>query len=168
VTHNQSIGFLYSQNGYGQHRYDLLKMSVNGVSTIFVFSFQLISLRCNNINLESNCWTPVWAKMILTISLPPPNNGCPWSVNNFWSCNLNIQWAILQHQPIIVVLASFEGNKATDNIAPHPEHEHQRSINDFWSCIKDYQSAVQQLQPIIYVLAVSISKNDSDDIANTC
>jgi len=70
VTHNQSIGHLYSQKCYPQHGYYPLKMSLNGASSIFVLQSWIIKLLCNNIKLKSKCWPPLWAIIGLTISLP--------------------------------------------------------------------------------------------------
>jgi len=62
-------------------------------------------------------WADFMGKLVLTISLPPPNDKNAQSVNNFSSCLLDNQWAMQLHQPMITVSAAFMSQNATDHIA---------------------------------------------------
>jgi len=62
------------------------KMGINGASTILGH----VSLVCNNWFSRgytySKYWPSLWAKFIMTCSLPHLENAGQWSVSNFWSC----------------------------------------------------------------------------------
>jgi len=92
-------------------------MSVNGASTIFVLTFWIIIVLCNDSKWDSKYWPPLWPKIVFTISLPPPQNLRQWSVHNCWSCILCNQRAIQPCQYISIVLATVLGKNAKDNIA---------------------------------------------------
>jgi len=61
-THNHSPSRLYGQKCYGRYRYHLLKMSVNGASTIFGLGSWTLRALCIRINPWSIYRPPIWAK----------------------------------------------------------------------------------------------------------
>jgi len=58
----------------------------------------------NNINPESMYWLPLWAKMLVTKSLPPHQNERQPRINNFSSCIFDNRRAVQQHQAITNVM----------------------------------------------------------------
>jgi len=93
-TDNQSIGRLQGQKYHRQHLYYLLKMSINGASTILVFASWIIKQLCDNIELYLKFWLHIWEKIAATISLRPPENEHQRSVNDFWFCIMDTQRAV--------------------------------------------------------------------------
>ena len=91
-------------------------MNVNGASIIIDLASSTPKALCIGVDLSSIHWPPLFAKMLLIISLPPTNER-QWSVNNFWQCILDDRRAMQLHQPIIIVLAASMRKSATDNIA---------------------------------------------------
>ena len=59
---------------------------------------------------------PLWAKILVTITLQAQKNQRQWSVNDFWSCILGNPRAKEQRYSIINLSAAFMGKNATDNI----------------------------------------------------
>jgi len=91
-------------------------MSVNGASTVFRLASWMINAQCNCINPESSYPPPKWAKMLLTISLTPPEKERQWSVNDSWSGILETLRAMEWHWPTIHLSAAYIGKNASDNI----------------------------------------------------
>jgi hypothetical protein len=118
---NQSEQQLIGSNDYG-YTYRCLqiltrqciKMSVNGMSTIFGFASLVI-------RVVSGCgltylayWPPLSYKEVATCSLPHPENEHQQSVNDFWFCIIGNQscewlWAFING-----VLAAFVGQRESD------------------------------------------------------
>jgi len=84
-------------------------MSVNLASTIFGRVTWINKGQCNTISTSSLYWPPLWAKLLWTISLPPPQHECKRSVNDFWVCMMDWQSTVHQSKPIINVSAAFMG-----------------------------------------------------------
>jgi hypothetical protein len=64
LPHNRAICRLSRQNLLQQHRYNVLKMSINGASTTFgIVSRKIIGL-CLNIKPQSNYGLPLWTKIV--------------------------------------------------------------------------------------------------------
>lgn len=82
-TNNYSIGCLWGPEYQDQYRYCLLKIGVNGASTMFGVAPWIIQGLCNGVNTESNYRPPLWAKMVSTIFQPPHNNERQHSINRF-------------------------------------------------------------------------------------
>ena len=59
----------------------------------------------------------LWSKMLVTISLPPPNNESQWSVNDFWPCLLRTLRSTECCYPIFKLSASFMGKNSIDDIS---------------------------------------------------
>ena len=60
---------------------------------------------------------PLWAEILVTITLPTARNECQWSVNNFWSCILDNLRAMERRYPIINLSAALMGKNPSDDIA---------------------------------------------------
>jgi len=101
LTHNQCIGRLYVQKCSWWYRNHLLKMNLNRPSTIFGLAFWTIWGLRKGVNPWLTDPPPLWAKMLLTISLPPPTIERPLSVKIF--CGGSVSYtamnciALLQH-----------------------------------------------------------------------
>ena len=76
-----------------------------------------LNMLCIAIRPYSMQRRPLWAKMPLTISLPPPKNERQRSVNDFWSCILNNPRAMERRYAIIHLSAASTGKNTTDDIA---------------------------------------------------
>jgi len=83
LTYKHSISCLCRQKCYKQYRYYLLKMSVNGVSTIFGVATWIIKGQYNGVNPELNYQPPLWAKMLCTVLQLPPKNERQRSMKSF-------------------------------------------------------------------------------------
>jgi len=59
---------------------------------------------------------PLWASMVVTIWLLPPNNECQLSINNFGSCIMDTQCSVHHCWPIINAAAASMGQNATDHV----------------------------------------------------
>ena len=91
------------------------QQSVNRVLTILGVASCIIQRLCYSIYAWSTYWQPLWAKEKSTWSQPQSENQRQQSVNNYGCCILNNPRAVLQHLPIIEVLASFIDNMVCVN-----------------------------------------------------
>jgi len=82
-TQYHGIGSLYEDKCYWLYHYNLLKISVIGVSMILGPAFWIIWGLWNGNDSQSTYQLPSWAKMLLKILCLPPTIECPWSVNSF-------------------------------------------------------------------------------------
>jgi len=55
------------------------QQSINGVLMIFRLATCINQRLCIDVNPQSNYWSPVWGKMVVTLPLPPPKDQCQWS-----------------------------------------------------------------------------------------
>jgi len=94
VTPDQSIGRVQGLKCWGRHHYHIFKMSVDGSSMIPVLASWIIKQQCDNIKLKSKFWPPLGDKMAPTIAQPPPKSDCQRTVNDLWSCIMDIQSAV--------------------------------------------------------------------------
>ena len=115
-THNQLISCLCWQKCQVQYCYHILKMSVNGASTISGLASWTFKALCIAVEPQSMHQPPLWAKILLTIPLPPPKIDRQRRVNIFWSCILDNLRAMEQRYPIINLSAAFTGKNAIDDI----------------------------------------------------
>jgi len=86
VMHNRHIGSLYRQKRLQHHHCPIVRLSVNGVSTIFSFASWLIYVLIGCRYPFMSYWQPSGAKTTVTCSLPHPENEGQQSVNSFMSC----------------------------------------------------------------------------------
>ena len=85
------IGCLSNSKDYRHAPCPILKMSVNGVSTIIgVGSWVIQVLQCGN-NSQMELWQPFQLKQRTRHTLHHQETECQWSVNNIWSCILGNQ-----------------------------------------------------------------------------
>jgi len=79
---------------------------------------------------------PQWAEMLVTISLLPPKNELPLSVNNSWSCILDNLRAMERRYPIINLLAAFTGKNADDIASSSYDWAHTERQRFLWGLCK--------------------------------
>jgi len=70
--HNQRIGGLYRQNGSQHGDHPTLRMSVNGISTMFSFASWVLYVPIGCRHPFMRYWQPLLAKTTVTCSLPHP------------------------------------------------------------------------------------------------
>jgi len=104
------------------------QQSVNRVSTILSVASWIFQALCYGIYPESTYWQPLSAKEIATWSQPQSENERQQSVNNFVCFILYNPRAVLQHLPIIKVLAAFIGDIVCVDTAT-AQTEHHQSVN---------------------------------------
>jgi hypothetical protein len=104
LTHNHAISSVHGQKLYKWYHNNLLKINVNGESTIFGVASWIIKGQNNYSNLYSNNRPPLWAKMLSTISQPPPRCEHHWSINSLCvglvSCTVTYYTALFLNQVI--------------------------------------------------------------------
>jgi len=89
--HNQCIGSFYRQKRQQHAHHPILRMSINGASTILSFAswvmYDLIGCRHPFIRY----WQPLQAKTTAICSLPQPDNERQRSIDNFSCCIFGYQ-----------------------------------------------------------------------------
>jgi len=153
-THNHSPGRVYGHNCDRRYHYHLLKMNINGASTIFCLTSCTFKAMCIGVDPWSMYRPPLWAIMLVTISLPPPKNERQWSINDFWLCILDNLRATERRQPIILSSAAFMGKRSSVNITTTSKKwasmERQRFlVSHLWQS-KGYRTALTHHQFIGY------------------
>jgi hypothetical protein len=143
-SHNHNIGGHYGQKCYRRYHYYLLKMSVNGVSTIF----GIASFKMERISLQP------W----LIIELSPAYLGKTWLWQHWhYVLNMSINRASTTFGLASWRMQGLGGNiKLSSNYRPPSsakmiaitsplcsEHERQPSVNDFWPCILENTRVVR-------------------------
>jgi len=73
-SYNGMVGCLYGLQWQQRDRYHLLKMSVNGASTIFGLASWTLKTLCIGFNPYWMYRLPLWAKIFVMILLQPANN----------------------------------------------------------------------------------------------
>jgi len=116
-THDHNIGRLDGQKWNRPYRYHLLKMNVNGASSIFGLAWWTLKALCIDGDPYSMYRPPWWAKMWVTRQRPPPKNEHQLSVTDVWFCIFHTPRAIEQCCPIISLSAAVMGKNASDNTA---------------------------------------------------
>jgi len=95
---------------------------------------------------------PLWATMLVMISLPPPKIERQRSINDFWFCILDNLRATEQCQPIIYSSVAFMGTNPTDDIASTSSQcaskEHELFLAWYLGKSKGYGMAVTHNQLI--------------------
>jgi len=84
--HLSDIGSLYWHKQQRHALCRILKMSVNGASTIFSFALWVIYVPIGCRHPFIQYWHPLLAKTKAKCSLPHPENECQWSVTSFSCC----------------------------------------------------------------------------------
>jgi hypothetical protein len=84
--HNQHIASIYWQKGQQPGHHLILRMNVNGVSTIFTIATWVIYIPIGCKHQFMKYWQPLLAKTTVTCPLLHAANECPWSINGFASC----------------------------------------------------------------------------------
>ena len=112
-------------------------------------------------------WLPSVLKTKETHSLPHPENGCQWSVNDFWCCvlvDLNVAgWPKF----ICEVMATVSAKIVHDIVVTPWWKERHRSLNNFWSCILGNLVIAQILVLITELLTPLQLKNTKQTWKNT-
>jgi len=117
LSHSLIIGCLSRQKWSGQHRYCLLKMNLNGVSTTFCYASWTMLELCSDVQLSSDHWLRFWAKMVATTSPLYAKNVRKQPINEFWPCILENPRAVRQQWHLIDLKAIFLGkNPFNDSI----------------------------------------------------
>jgi hypothetical protein len=83
-SHNQSIPWLYWEKCWSQSQYTLWQICINCVSTIFGLASCIIIGLSNGINLPWDNRLSWWAKILVKILWPPPENEYQQSINGFY------------------------------------------------------------------------------------
>jgi len=129
LSHNLIFRFLPRQKWLRQHRYYVLKISLNGVSTTFRHASSKIRGQCGNINTESNYRPCFWANILLTTSLLCPKNKHQRSVNNLRPSIIENQGAMRLQWSIIIVRPAFRRKYVYDMIVTISQNKRQQSVN---------------------------------------
>jgi len=109
VTHDRCIGSFYWQKRHHHGPRPILRMSVNGASTILSCAFWIIYVLIVYRHPFFRYWLPLLANTTATCSLLHPDNERQWSVNNFLLRifgNLSSDWL---QASIYQILAAFTG-----------------------------------------------------------
>jgi len=93
----------------------VFKVSVNLVSTIYLI-ISAIKVLHSYIHWTRGNWPALNVNWYVTWSLPHVSNEWRLSVNDLWSCILDIRWAVKQDSVIIIVLAVWFGTQASEDI----------------------------------------------------
>jgi len=116
LSHTQLVGWLYGQKFYWRFSYRLLKMNINGASTIFGVASCTIYGLWNIVIPYSPYRLPLLGRMIVMISLTLPKNERQWSITDFWFCILHTLRAMERCYSIFNISAAFMGNNASEDI----------------------------------------------------
>jgi len=114
VIPNRSIGCLYRQKLLWQAPYPMLKMSVNGASTILGVASWVIRWMVGCSQLGRNYWMPSYAKEITIPSLLHLTNGHQCRVNDLWSWIFGSICDACSHTSINRELSAYIGRLARD------------------------------------------------------
>ena len=106
----QTIGRLVSWKGKRYTSCRIIKMSINGASTILRLATWIIPGLLIEIVTEWSYWLPFSANMMQTISLPLPKHERQQSVNDYWSCILNNPRAVQRLYSITNTMAAIMGS----------------------------------------------------------
>jgi len=142
--HIWTIACLSIQQWLPQHRYYVLRMSVNWGSTTSGLGPSKMQGLCGDIKPLSNYRPPFSAKMVATTSSLCPRNEHQQSVNNFRRCILEYQGATRLLWSIIKLSAAILDNNAYDRIVTMSQNERQCSVNNVWSCIFDNLTVMER------------------------
>ena len=86
--------------------------------------------------------------MLVEISLPPPKNEPPQSVNDFWCCILGNLRAIERRHPIFNLSAAFPGKNSSDDIASASYNAAPTERQQFrWGLIKLHTNELHCVVP---------------------
>jgi len=112
--HNRYIGSFHRHNAQPHSHRPILRMSVNGASTMFSYASWIIYVPIGCRHLFIRYWQPLLGKTTLTCSLPHPENECQQSVKDFDfrimgnSCSDQLWMSISQ------ILTAFTGKNNSD------------------------------------------------------
>jgi len=107
--HLLNIGSLYWQKQQRLAPCGILKMSVNGVSTIFSFASWVSYVPIGRRHPFMRYWQPLLAKTTATCSLRHPENERQWIVNRFRTCIFRNQGIVRIFACITVLLTALLG-----------------------------------------------------------
>jgi len=129
LSDNWTTGCLSRQKWLWEHRYYVLKMSINGASTTFGPASWKIQWYCGDIYPESHYRPPFQAKMILLTSSPWPKHDHQWSINGVGPCILDNQGAVQPQLSIIILLAACLGKNTSNIILTMFYNDRQQCVN---------------------------------------
>jgi len=112
--HLSDIGCLDWEKQLGHTRCRMLRMSVNGVSTIFSFASLIICVPLGCRHPFIKYWQPLLPKTTVTCSLPHPENERPWSINSWSDCIFGNQGIALIFAVIKKLLIALIGKNTIE------------------------------------------------------
>jgi len=123
------IDSLYQQIQQRHAPCRILRMSVNGASTIFSFESWVIYLPIDCRHPSIKYWQPLLAKTTVTCSLPHPENERQHCVNSFSCCIFGNQGIVLISAFITELLTAV-----MDNNTMYPRYNTDSKSIDIASC----------------------------------
>jgi len=157
--HLPYIGSLYWEKLHRHAPCRILRMSVNGASTIVSFTSWAIYIPIGWRHPFIRYWQPLLGKTTATCSQPHHENERQRSINDFQLHILGNLCSNWLQTSIYEILAAFTGKTTVTWSLPHPENERQRSVNSFSCCKFGNQGLARIFAFITQFLTALIGKN---------